>query len=142
MQSLKEKNTDISKAKSKEKKLNSLEEELKLKNRDLASLKMKSTIFNTVLMIGSFWFLNSKFSGLVVAKIPFEPIPLIRGISHRNIEGEDFTDCSVTFLYALCSMSIRTNIQKLFGNEKSSQNAGLSGLLNSFEQNAKYNKIR
>ncbi len=47
------------------------------------------------------------FEGRVVAKLPFEPIPWIRGLSHRNLSGDDFTDCSFIFLYVLCTMSIR-----------------------------------
>ena len=50
--------------------------------------------------------LNS-FDGKVVAKLPFEPITLLRGISHRNLMGSDYTDCSFIFLYILCTMSVR-----------------------------------
>ncbi|CAG2182551.1 unnamed protein product, partial [Oppiella nova] len=55
------------------------------------------------------------FDGRVVAKLPFIPISLIQGLSHRNLSGEDYTDCSFIFLYILCTMSIRQNIQKLLG---------------------------
>ena len=47
------------------------------------------------------------FDGKVVAKLPFEPITLLRGISHRNLMGSDYTDCSFIFLYILCTMSVR-----------------------------------
>lgn len=50
---------------------------------------------------------NSIFDGRVVAKLPFEPISLVRGLSHRGLLGEDYTDCSFLFLYILCTMSIR-----------------------------------
>ena len=49
----------------------------------------------------------SRFDGRVVAKLPFEPFSLLRGISHRNLMGSDATDCSFIFLYILCTMSIR-----------------------------------
>lgn len=29
--------------------------------------------------------------------------------------GDDYTDCSFIFLYILCTMSIRQNLQKLLG---------------------------
>lgn len=35
------------------------------------------------------------------------PLSYIQGLSHRNLLGEDFTDCSFIFLYILCTMSIR-----------------------------------
>merc|ERR1711936_337385 len=58
---------------------------------------------------------NSIFEGRVVAKLPFTPIYWIQGLSHRNLLGDDMTDCSFIFLYILCTMSIRQNIQKALG---------------------------
>ena len=58
---------------------------------------------------------NSIFDGKVVAKLPFTPVSWIQGLSHRNLMGQDFTDCSFIFLYILCTMSIRKNIQKALG---------------------------
>ncbi|KAL1458554.1 hypothetical protein WDU94_008692 [Cyamophila willieti] len=56
-----------------------------------------------------------KFDGKIVAKLPFTPISWVQGLSHRNLAGEDHTDCSFIFLYILCTMSIRQNIQKMLG---------------------------
>ncbi|KAH9402628.1 Calcium load-activated calcium channel [Tyrophagus putrescentiae] len=84
--------------KQQKKKLEREEEKLKNHNRDLSMVKMKSI-----------------FDGRVVAKLPFTPIGLIQGLSHRNLAGADFTDCSFIFLYILCTMSIRQNIQKILG---------------------------
>jgi len=50
---------------------------------------------------------NCSFDGRVVAKLPFVPISWLQNISHRNLLGEDYTDCSFIFLYILCTMSIR-----------------------------------
>jgi hypothetical protein len=58
---------------------------------------------------------NSIFDGKVVARLPFVPISWIQGLSHRNLQGSDFTECSFIFLYILCTMSIRQNVQKLLG---------------------------
>lgn len=49
----------------------------------------------------------SRFDGRVVAKLPFTPLSYILGLSHRNLLGDDTTDCSFIFLYILCTMSIR-----------------------------------
>lgn len=54
-----------------------------------------------------------------MAKLPFEPISWVRGISHRNLNGEDYTDCSFLFMYILSTMSIRQNLQKFLGVETS-----------------------
>ncbi|XP_077986069.1 calcium load-activated calcium channel-like [Glandiceps talaboti] len=101
--------------KGQKKKLERQEEKLKNNNRDLSMVKMKSMFaigFAFTALMGMF---NSIFDGRVVAKLPFVPISWIQGLSHRNLLGEDYTDCSFIFLYILCTMSIRQNIQKLLG---------------------------
>jgi hypothetical protein len=55
----------------------------------------------------------------VVAKLPFVPISWVQGLSHRNLNGEDYTDCSFLFLYILSTMSVRQNLQKILGVETS-----------------------
>jgi hypothetical protein len=67
---------------------------------------------------------------VVVAKLPFEPISFVRGITHRNIVGNDYTDCSMIFVYILSNVSLRPIIQKLFGfsgPRVSMQNQGFFG---------------
>ncbi|XP_070582285.1 calcium load-activated calcium channel-like [Ptychodera flava] len=101
--------------KGQKKKLERQEEKLKNNNRDLSLVKMKSMFaigFAFTALMGMF---NSIFDGRVVAKLPFLPISWLQGLSHRNLLGEDYTDCSFIFLYILCTMSIRQNIQKLLG---------------------------
>lgn len=51
--------------------------------------------------------LNFSFDGRVVAQLPFVPVSWIHGLSHRNLSGQDYTECSFIFLYILCTMSIR-----------------------------------
>ncbi|KAK6313826.1 hypothetical protein J4Q44_G00152850 [Coregonus suidteri] len=97
------------------KKIERQEEKLKNNNRDLSMVRMKSMFaigFCFTALMGMF---NSIFDGRVVAKLPFVPLSYIQGLSHRNLLGEDFTDCSFIFLYILCTMSIRQNIQKMLG---------------------------
>ena len=119
------------------KKIERDEEKLKNNNRDLSLVKMKSmfatgknemgrpifvdnfhkpycffTGFAFTALLSMF---NSIFEGRVVAKLPFVPISWIQGLSHRNLSGDDYTECSFIFLYILCTMSIRQNIQKMLG---------------------------
>jgi len=106
---------DISKQSGQKKKIERVEERLKSHNRDLSMVKMKSMFaigFTFTALMGMF---NSIFDGRVVAKLPFIPLSWFHGLSHRNIRGEDFTDCSFIFFYILCTMAIRSNIQKLLG---------------------------
>ncbi|KAJ3672849.1 hypothetical protein LUZ60_006223 [Juncus effusus] len=97
------------------KKLDRVESSLKESTRDLQMAKFKSGGVVAGVLIVVFGLLNSMFEGRVIAKLPFEPFPLVRKMSHRGIHGSDWTDCSMVFLYFLCSISIRTNLQKFLG---------------------------
>lgn len=97
------------------KKIEREEERLKAASKDLQACKSKSMIVIAIMTISIMTMLNKYYSGMIVAKLPFEPFGFIRGIAHRNLEGEDFTDCSFIFLYILCNMSLRSSFQKLCG---------------------------
>merc|ERR1712039_842823 len=91
------------------------EERLKSTNRDLMMVKMKSMFAIGFVFTSLLSMFNSIFDGKVVAHLPFTPISWVQGISHRNLLGENYTDCSFIFLYILCTMSIRQNLQKALG---------------------------
>ena len=80
------------------------EERLKSTNRDLMMVKMKSMFAIGFAFTSLLSMFNSIFDGKVVAKLPFTPITWLQGLSHRNLLGDDFTDCSFIFLYILCTM--------------------------------------
>ncbi|KAG5675111.1 hypothetical protein PVAND_005040 [Polypedilum vanderplanki] len=101
--------------KQQKKKIERDEERLKNNNRDLSLVKMKSMFATGFAFTALLSMFNSIFDGKVVARLPFIPISFIQGLSHRGLAGSDFTECSFIFLYILCTMSIRQNIQKLLG---------------------------
>ncbi|XP_055680603.1 calcium load-activated calcium channel [Lutzomyia longipalpis] len=113
------------------KKIERDEERLKNNNRDLSLVKMKSMFATGFAFTALLSMFNSIFDGRVVARLPFVPISWIQGLSHRNLPGDDYTECSFIFLYILCTMSIRQNIQKLLGfapsRAASKQGGGLFG---------------
>lgn len=100
---------------SKVKKMDRLESSLKESSRDLSFTKFKSGGVVAVILVVVFGLLNSLFEGKAVAKLPFSPIPFVQRMSHRGLHGDDPTDCAMVFLYFLCSISIRSNLQKLLG---------------------------
>jgi calcium load-activated calcium channel len=100
---------------SRAKKMDRVETNLKDAARELSLAKLKSGAVVAAVLFVVFGLLNSLFEGRAVAKLPFAPVPLVQRMSHRGLPGNDPTDCSMVFLYFLCSMSIRTNLQKLLG---------------------------
>ncbi|XP_048138680.1 calcium load-activated calcium channel [Rhodamnia argentea] len=100
---------------SKSKKMDRVESSLKESSRDLSLFKFKSGAVVALVLVVVFALLNSLFEGKPVAKLPFTPFGLVMKMSHRGLQGNDATDCSMAFLYFLCSISIRTNLQKFLG---------------------------
>jgi hypothetical protein len=93
--------------KQQKKKIEREEERLKNNNRDLSLVKMKSMFAIGFAFTALLSMFNSIFDGRIVARLPFVPISWIQGLSHRNLSGDDYTECSFIFLYILCTMSIR-----------------------------------
>ncbi|KAL7194204.1 hypothetical protein ACSBR1_034586 [Camellia fascicularis] len=105
----------LSLKKSKTKKIDRVESSLKESSRDLSLFKFKSGAVVALVLFVVFGLLNSLFEGKAVAKLPFVPARIVQKMSHRGLQGDDPTDCSMAFLYLLCSISIRTNLQKFLG---------------------------
>lgn len=84
---------------------------------EMAVSRMKSMVAMALTLFTAYQLLNSQFDGKAVAKLPFTPIDffMIRSLTHRNLPGTDFTECSSLFLFALTSMALRSNVQKFFG---------------------------
>ena len=91
-------NIDIIKLKNNEKKISTLEDQIKYKNIEMSSYKFKSTIIVMIIMAGLFALLSSNYDTIIVAKLPFQPFSLLQNLTHRNIQGNDMTDCSFFFI--------------------------------------------
>ena len=54
----------------------------------------------------------------VLARLPYQPTAYVTRVTHRGLEGKggDNRDVSVLFIYILCSLCVRGNVQKFFGN--------------------------
>eukprot|EP00475_Leptophrys_vorax_P000876 TRINITY_DN10464_c0_g1_i2.p1 TRINITY_DN10464_c0_g1~~TRINITY_DN10464_c0_g1_i2.p1 ORF type:complete len:185 (-),score=20.43 TRINITY_DN10464_c0_g1_i2:260-814(-) len=97
------------------KKIERFEQSLKDANQALSRVKFQSGAVVAVSLLIVFGLLNTLFDGKPVAKLPFKPWAFFQRMTHRNLPGDDPTDCAMVFLYMLCSMSIRPNLQKLLG---------------------------
>lgn len=102
-------------AKAQQKKLAQMEEQLTSLQQQLTQSKMKSTLVVSLIMMLVFSMLSNIYDGVVVANLPFTPIPLIQGISHRRLSGTDMTEASYSFVYVLSSLAIRQNVTRYFG---------------------------
>lgn len=78
---------------------------------------LKSNLLIGFMMIGVINTIGTYFQGQVVAILPFEPFSLLRGMTHRNIVGEDFTQAAYLPIYIIGAFIWRTNLKKILGFE-------------------------
>eukprot|EP00310_Coccolithus_braarudii_P013263 CAMPEP_0183352084 /NCGR_PEP_ID=MMETSP0164_2-20130417/27456_1 /TAXON_ID=221442 /ORGANISM="Coccolithus pelagicus ssp braarudi, Strain PLY182g" /LENGTH=212 /DNA_ID=CAMNT_0025524437 /DNA_START=25 /DNA_END=663 /DNA_ORIENTATION=+ len=99
------------KSKAKQKKIDRIEKRMMPSERNLAILKMRVQVVSTVTHLGALAWMYNKYSGIVCARLPFS-FSFLSMITHRSLPGEDWTECSVIFLYMLCSLAIKPNLQR------------------------------
>mmetsp|Transcript_10185 Transcript_10185/g.31148 ORF Transcript_10185/g.31148 Transcript_10185/m.31148 type:complete len:188 (-) Transcript_10185:47-610(-) len=98
-----------------DKKLQRINEDIKKTSTTMNGQKFKLNIVISIFYMIIYRIVSRYFYGKAVATLPFDPITYIRGMTHRGIEGEDYSECSFAFIYALCTWAIRSSIQKAFG---------------------------
>ncbi|GAB5037562.1 transmembrane and coiled-coil domains protein 1-like [Nannochloropsis oceanica] len=101
-----------------DKKCQRFEKDLKENARDMQKMQMLTTLLVGVSSAAVFYLLNRRFTGHVVAKLPFSPWKLVMNLSHRGLPGDDPTDCSMTFLFLMVNMGLKGSLSKLLGNEQ------------------------
>ena len=95
--------------------LKALEEQIKEAELKLAPYTLTSTLISTMASFGMVFLLNPHMSGVVVARLPFEPPSFLRGITHRGLAGEDYRECSHAFIFTLSVLCFQTLVQKFAG---------------------------
>ncbi len=50
-----------------------------------------------------------------MAHLPFSPVGIFRHFTHNQLEGNDYQECSVAFLYLLALLTLRNTIRKIVG---------------------------
>lgn len=102
-----------------EKKKKQLRKDLQKMQRDLSSSKLPSMVILFVGMYLVHLFLRGQVGGQVVAKLPFEPIPLLLKMTQRGLDEATMTltpsDVSFTAIYLLSNLVFRSAVQKFFG---------------------------
>ena len=68
-------------------------------------------------MLVAMGLLNSWYSGMVAARLPFTPWGMFQNVTHYGITDPDVTLCSLTFIFVLCQMSIGTYLKKIIALE-------------------------
>jgi len=85
VEKLKESSQLIDKKKSRDKRIEQLEQQLQDANRELSTSKMKSMFVIAITLISLFSFINSSFSGIVVARV--SALPALNAKKRRKSVG-------------------------------------------------------
>lgn len=104
--------------KSREKKHDQVRENLKADKQTMHVTRLKATVVNAALMLLTYAIVTELYDERVLARLPYEPTAYVTRVTHRGLEGKggDNRDVSVLFIYILCSLCVRGNVQKFFGN--------------------------
>jgi calcium load-activated calcium channel len=95
--------------------LNDVEAKLKTQTQTLQWMRMKASIFSYLFYILVVPWFNRLYEGVVVARLPFEPIFLFRSLTHHGLKEFNENDCSSVYLYVLFVAFFSTTLQKLLG---------------------------
>lgn len=77
--------------------------------------KFKTNLVSAVLFFFLYRRVAAAWTGHVVARLPFAPVKMAQGISHRGLPGSDMTDCAFSLIYTLCTVGVKANIPRLLG---------------------------
>ena len=98
-------------------KVEALERSLKEVSRRGNRVRTVTLLAVSALYMLVYRLLVRQFRGRAVVRLPFAPAGFIARVTHRGVPGDDLHDAGFTFVYMLCSMTLRGLISKLAGHE-------------------------
>ncbi|KAJ1642065.1 Calcium load-activated calcium channel [Coemansia erecta] len=101
--------------KNKQRRIESIEAQLSTARAKASSLQLRSMLVVAVVQLGSIYLVNLMFSGVSVARLPFEPLGMFRGLIQRGLpEGSPDDACSATFVFVLGGLVFKAAIDRCF----------------------------
>eukprot|EP00798_Chlamydomonas_sp_ICE-L_P008094 gene8094-1337_t len=102
-------------AKEGDKRIKKLEETLKKATGQMFWFNARIMALNFCSMFIAYRVLVAHFKGKVAGKLPFVPFSLLHRMTHGGLSGDNYTECSGTFIYVLCQTGVRLNVTKFLG---------------------------
>ncbi|KAJ2698314.1 hypothetical protein FB645_005671 [Coemansia sp. IMI 203386] len=99
--------------KNKQRRIESIEAQLSTARGKASSLQLRSMVVVAVVQLGSIYLVNSMYSGRPVARLPFEPLNMFRGLIQRGLPDDSPSDaCSATFVFVLGGLVFKAAIDR------------------------------
>jgi len=80
-------------------------------------MKSKGMLWVALISLICIRIMYTNFEGVVIARLPFEPLSFVSGLTHYGLSGEDMHECSMTFIYVLMNLSVGNYTKKVLGLE-------------------------
>lgn len=105
----------VDKRKAHEKNVARLEEEVKEATTKMSGMKFRSNFLSSAFFFLLYRYISSRYTGTVVARLPFEPWGFVRNFAMRGLSGVDTRVCGFGLVYSLATMALKANVPKALG---------------------------
>eukprot|EP00882_Tetradesmus_deserticola_P003876 GHRQ01004100.1.p1 GENE.GHRQ01004100.1~~GHRQ01004100.1.p1 ORF type:complete len:201 (+),score=68.68 GHRQ01004100.1:229-831(+) len=92
-----------------------IEDNMKSSSKEMGSARFKTNLFTGVCMMVVYNLIISRWDGVVIGKLPFSPPSMLQTITHRGLKGDEATDCSAAFIFAMSFAFFKQNVAKALG---------------------------
>ncbi|KAJ2161677.1 Calcium load-activated calcium channel [Coemansia sp. RSA 552] len=100
--------TSSGKGKQRQRRIESIEAQLSAARSKAGSMQMRNMLVVGLVQVAAIYLVNARFSGRVVGVLPFEPVSMFRGLTHRGLAEDAPTNaCSATFIFVLGGLMFR-----------------------------------
>ncbi|KAJ1735780.1 hypothetical protein LPJ61_000377 [Coemansia biformis] len=110
-----EKLVTAGRGKNRQRRIESIEAQLSAARGKAGSMQMRSMLVVGVVQVAAIYLVNAWYSGRVVGVLPFEPLAMFRGLTHRGLaEDSPANACSATFVFVLGGLAFKAAIDRFF----------------------------
>lgn len=92
-----------------------IEDDLKTTSQRVDAQKFKTNILSAAVFFFLYRAIAARWTGTVVATLPFIPLRMAEGITRRGLQSPNTHDCAFGLIYTLCTIGVKANIPKLLG---------------------------
>ncbi|KAJ2808836.1 hypothetical protein H4R20_000578 [Coemansia guatemalensis] len=99
--------------KHRQRRIEGIETQLSSARSKASSIQLRNMLVVGLVQVASIYCVNSWYSGMVVGVLPFEPLAMFRGLTHRGLpEDSPANACSATFVFVLGGLMFKAMLDR------------------------------
>ncbi|PIA13449.1 hypothetical protein COEREDRAFT_24990, partial [Coemansia reversa NRRL 1564] len=99
--------------KHRQRRIEGIEAQLSAARSKASSIQLRNMLVVGLVQVASIYCVNSWYNGLVVGVLPFEPLAMFRGLTHRGLtEDSPANACSATFVFVLGGLMFKALLDR------------------------------